>query len=159
MTRGGVIKTYLTNFNVYKHLLSLEEQEEMIIKDLEHIYIKNTLLILKKQDATKIINYTQVKNILASKDNRYNYYFFYFTLIFLSLIMENKINEAYIVNLSTYMHLLSVNEIFEEIKKVKAFINTLRVTGYHEKNKLDSLKKAVSTINNLSKLYFSKSAE
>ena len=47
--------------------------------------------------------------------------------------MENKINEAYIANLSTYMHLLSVNEIFEEIKKVKAFINSLRVTGYHEK--------------------------
>ena len=73
--------------------------------------------------------------------------------------MENKTNEAYIANLSIYMHLLSVNEIFEEIKKVKAFINTLRVTGYREKNKLDSLKKAVSTINNLSKLYFSKSAE
>ena len=49
--------------------------------------------------------------------------------------MENKINEAYITNLSTYMHLLSVNEIFEEIKKVKAFINSLRVTGYNEKNK------------------------
>ena len=73
--------------------------------------------------------------------------------------MENKTNEAYIANLSIYMHLLSVNEIFEEIKKVKAFINTLRVTGYHERNKLDSLTKAVSTINNLSKLYFSKSAE
>ena len=73
--------------------------------------------------------------------------------------MKNKINEAYIANLSAYIYLLSVNEIFEEIKKVKAFINTLRVTGYHEKNKLDSLKKAVSTINNLSKLYFSKSAE
>ena len=56
--------------------------------------------------------------------------------------MENKTNEAYIANLSIYMHLLSVNEIFEEIKKVKAFINTLRVTGYHEKNKLDSLKKS-----------------
>ena len=55
--------------------------------------------------------------------------------------MENKINDAYIVNLITYMHLLSVNEIFEEIKIVKAFINTLRVTGYHEKNKLDSIKK------------------
>ena len=54
--------------------------------------------------------------------------------------MENKINDAYIVNISTYMHLLSVNEIFEEIKKVKAFINTLRVTGYHKKNKLDSIK-------------------
>ena len=73
--------------------------------------------------------------------------------------MENKINDAYIVNISTYMHLLSVNEIFEEIKKVKAFINTLRVTGYHERNELDSLTKAVSTINNLRKLYFSKSAE
>ena len=73
--------------------------------------------------------------------------------------MENKINDAYIANLSTHMHLLSVNENFEEIKKVKAFINTLSVTGYHEINKLDSLKKAVSTINNLSKLYFSKSAE
>ena len=41
----------------------------------------------------------------------------------------------------------------------KEFINTLTVTGYHEKNKLDSLKKAVSTINKLSKLYFSKSVE
>ena len=48
--------------------------------------------------------------------------------------MENKINEAYIANLSTYMHLLSVNEIFDGIKKVKAFINSLRATGYHEKN-------------------------
>ena len=33
--------------------------------------------------------------------------------------MENKINEACIANLSTYMHLLSVNEIFEEIKEFK----------------------------------------
>ena len=31
--------------------------------------------------------------------------------------MDNKINEAYINNLSKYMHLLAVNEIFEEIKK------------------------------------------
>ena len=28
MTRGGVIKTYLTNVNLYKHLLSLGEQED-----------------------------------------------------------------------------------------------------------------------------------
>ena len=28
MTRGGVIKAYLANFNLYKHLLSLEEQED-----------------------------------------------------------------------------------------------------------------------------------
>ena len=57
------------------------------------------------------------------------------------------------------MHLLSVNEIFEEIKKVKAFINTLRVTGYHEKNKLVLSKKAVNTMNMLSKLYLPKSVE
>ena len=43
--------------------------------------------------------------------------------------MENKINEAYIANLSKYMHLLSINEIFDEIKKLKAFINTLRLDG------------------------------
>ena len=48
--------------------------------------------------------------------------------------MENRINEAYIVNLSMYMHLLSVNEIFEEIKKVKAFINSLKLASYNEKN-------------------------
>ena len=123
-----------------------------------HIYVKNTLLILKKQDTTKIIKYAQLKNILASKDNRYNYYFF-ISLIFLSLIMENRINEAYIGNLSKYMHLLSVNEIFEEIKKVKAFINSLKPAVYNEKNKTDSFKKAISTISSLSKLYFSKSAE
>ena len=28
MARDDVIKTYLTNFNLYKHLLSLEEQED-----------------------------------------------------------------------------------------------------------------------------------
>ena len=73
--------------------------------------------------------------------------------------MENRTNEAYVVNLNTYINLLSVNEIFEEIKKVKAFINNLKLAGYHEKNKKDSFKKAINTINNLSKLYFSRSAE
>ena len=47
--------------------------------------------------------------------------------------MEHKITEACIDNLSKYMHLLSVNEIFEEIKKVKAYIDYLRVTGYNKK--------------------------
>ena len=28
MARDDVIKTYLTDFNLYKHLLSLEEQED-----------------------------------------------------------------------------------------------------------------------------------
>lgn len=73
--------------------------------------------------------------------------------------MDNKINEAYTDNLSKYMHLLAVNKIFEEIKKVKAFIEKLRLAGYNEKNKKDSFKKALSAINSLSKLYFSKSSQ
>ena len=118
MRRDGVIKTYFTNFNLYKHLLSIDEQR-MIIKNLMYIYAKNTLSMINRQDISVLRNL--LKNTIVNKDNRYNYYFyfFYFTLIFLSLIMENKINEAYIANLSTYMHLLSVNEIFEEIKEFK----------------------------------------
>ena len=73
--------------------------------------------------------------------------------------MENKIAEAYIANLNTYMHLLSVNEIFEEIKKVKAFINNLRLSNRYEENKKNLYKKAINTVNNLSRLYFSKSAQ
>ena len=73
--------------------------------------------------------------------------------------MENRINEAYITNLRTYMHLLSVNEIFDEIKKVKAFIENLRLAGYNEKNKKDSFKKVMNAINSLSEVYFSKSAQ
>ena len=73
--------------------------------------------------------------------------------------MENRINEAYITNLRTYMHLLSVNEIFDEIKKVKAFIENLRLAGYNEKNKKDSFKKVMGAINSLSEVCFSKSAQ
>ena len=51
--------------------------------------------------------------------------------------MENKINKAYIDNLNKYMHLLTVNEIFEEIKKVKAFVNNLRLSNRYEENKKD----------------------
>ena len=73
--------------------------------------------------------------------------------------MDNKINEGYIVNLNTYMHLLTVNEIFEKIKKVKAFINNLRLSNRYEENKKNLYKKAINTVNILSKLYFSKSAQ
>ena len=73
--------------------------------------------------------------------------------------MDNKINEGYIVNLNTYMHLLTVNEIFENIKKVKAFINNLRLSNRYEENKKNLYKKAINTVNILSKLYFSKSAQ
>ena len=73
--------------------------------------------------------------------------------------MKNRINEAYINNLSKYMHLLTVNEIFEEIKKVKAFINKLRLSNRYEEKKKNLYKKAINTVSNLSKLYFSKSAQ
>ena len=61
--------------------------------------------------------------------------------------MENKINEAYIDNLRKYMHLLAVNEIFEETKKVEAFVENLRMAGYNEKNKKDSFKKVINATN------------
>ena len=70
--------------------------------------------------------------------------------------MENRINEAYVDNLSKYVHLLTVNEIFEEIKKVKAFIKNLRLSNRYEENKKDLYKEAINTENNLSKLYFQK---
>ena len=73
--------------------------------------------------------------------------------------MENKINEAYIANLRKYMHLLSINEIFGEIKKFKALINTLRLDGYHERKQINTLKSAIDTINKLCKPYFSKNAK
>ena len=55
--------------------------------------------------------------------------------------MENRINEAYIDNLRKYMHLLTVNEIFEEIKRVKAFINNLRSPNCYKKIKKTYIKK------------------
>ena len=73
--------------------------------------------------------------------------------------MENIIDGAYIGDLSTYMHLLSINEIFDEIKKLKAFINKLKINGYPERYKTNTLKTAIDAVNKLSKLYFSKSAE
>ena len=73
--------------------------------------------------------------------------------------MDNKINEAYIDHLSKYMHLLTINEIFEEIKKVKAFINNLRLSNRYEENKKHLYKKAINTVKSLSRLYFPKSAQ
>ena len=75
MTRGDVIKTYLANFNLYKHLLSIDQQ----IDDHKtcNVYLRKEYPVnTKKQDTAKIINYAQLKNILASKKkNRYNNYF------------------------------------------------------------------------------------
>ena len=73
--------------------------------------------------------------------------------------MENKINEAYIANLSTYMHLLSINEIFDEIKKLKAYVDKLKINAYPERNKIKTLRSAIDAINKLNKLYLSKTAK
>ena len=70
--------------------------------------------------------------------------------------MEKKINGAYITNFTKYMHLLSINEILGEIKKFKALINTLRLDGYHERKKINTLKIAIDTISKIYKPYFSK---
>ena len=101
---------------------------------------------------TFIINFCRRYYIILQKNKGFLFFF-----MFKKVIMENEINEAYISNLSTYMHLLSINEIFEEIKKLKAFIDKLKINGYPERNKINTLKRAMDAINKLSKLYFSKS--
>ena len=73
--------------------------------------------------------------------------------------MKNKINEAYISNLSTYVHLSSINEIFDEFWKLKVYVDKLKRTGYPERNKINALKRAIDVINKLNKLYLSKTAE
>ena len=65
MTRGDVIKTYLANFNLCKHLLSIDQQiddHKTFNAYLRKEYPVNT----KKQDTAKIINYAQLKNILGT---------------------------------------------------------------------------------------------
>ena len=47
--------------------------------------------------------------------------------------MKDTINDAYIANLSIYLHLLSNNEIIEEINKLKAYFNTKKIDGYINK--------------------------
>ena len=47
--------------------------------------------------------------------------------------MENTISGAYITNLSIYLHLLSNNEIIEEINKLKAYFIAKKIDGYINK--------------------------
>ena len=72
--------------------------------------------------------------------------------------MENIIDGAYIGDLSTYMHLLSINEIFDEIKKLKAYVDKLKINAYPERNKINTLRRAIDAINKLNKLYLSKNS-
>ena len=57
------------------------------------------------------------------------------------------------------MDLLSINEIFGEIKKLKVYVDKLKRTGYPERNKINASKRAIDVINKLNKLYLSKTAE
>ena len=55
MTRDDVMKTYLANFNLYKDLLSIDEQIDDH-KNLTYICAKNPLLMIKEQDIAIIKN-------------------------------------------------------------------------------------------------------
>ena len=120
------INTYLAHFNLHKHLLSIDEHID------DH---KKFKLYLRKEYPvnTKKTRYNQNNKLFPTKKYL--------------LIMEHKINEEYIDNLSKYMHLLAVNEIFEEIKKVKAFINSLRQSGRYEENKKNSITRVFLAFN------------
>ena len=61
--------------------------------------------------------------------------------------MKDTINDAYIANLSIYLHLLSNNEIIEEINKLKAYFIAKKIDGYINKKEKRLLKKAIHTLN------------
>ena len=52
--------------------------------------------------------------------------------------------------------LLSINEIFDEIKKLKAYVDKLKINAYPERNKINTLRSAIDAINKLNKLHLSK---
>ena len=60
--------------------------------------------------------------------------------------MKDTISEAYIANLSTYLHLLSNNEIIEKINKLKVYLNSKKIDGYINKKRERLLKKAIYTL-------------
>ena len=39
--------------------------------------------------------------------------------------------------------LLSINEIFDEIKKLKAYVDKLKINAYPERNKINILRRAI----------------
>ena len=61
--------------------------------------------------------------------------------------MKDTINEAYIANLSIYLHLLSNNEIIDKINNLKAYFNAKKIDSYINKKEKRLLKKAMHTLN------------
>ena len=61
--------------------------------------------------------------------------------------MKDTINEAYIANLSIYLHLLSNNEIIDKINNLKVYFNAKKIDGYINKKEKRLLKKAMHTLN------------
>ena len=60
--------------------------------------------------------------------------------------MKDTINDAYIANLSVYLHLLPNNEIIEEINKLKAYFIAKKIDGYINKKEKRFFKKSYTYI-------------
>ena len=60
--------------------------------------------------------------------------------------MKDTINDAYIANLSVYLHLLPNNEIIEEINKLKAYFIAKKIDGYINKKEKRFFKKGYTYI-------------
>ena len=76
MAWKGFIKTYFANFNLYEHVLSIDEgidDNKTFIVYLHKKYPIND----KKQDIPVLSNQAQLENIVVGKYNRYNYYFLF----------------------------------------------------------------------------------
>ena len=61
--------------------------------------------------------------------------------------MKDTVNDGYIGNLSIYLHLLSNNEIIEEINKLKAYFIAKKIDGCINKKEKRLFKKAIHALN------------
>ena len=57
--------------------------------------------------------------------------------------MKNTVNETYIANISAYLHLLSNDEIIEEIRKITELKNDKSKRRYHIKKRTTATNKAI----------------
>ena len=57
--------------------------------------------------------------------------------------MKNTVNETYIANMSAYLHLLSNDEIIEEIRKIRELKNDESKRRYHIKKRTTAINKAI----------------
>ena len=63
--------------------------------------------------------------------------------------MKNTVNETYIANMSAYLHLLSNDEIIEEIRKIRELKNDKSKKCYHVKKRIAAINEAIQAFHKM----------